>query len=95
MQFPFDCENLFNTDAHGFVILRGKELSNYAGFNTYNSNVKFKQGQKIFEKGADSAMDKLCSIIDRMGCASATVFSTHIVSKLASDDNLHEQIRWK
>lgn len=73
MQFPFSCEGLFNTDVQGFVILRGKELSNYSGYNTYNSSIKFKQGQKIFEKGNYSAMDKLCSIIDRMGCASATV----------------------
>ena len=73
MQFPFDCEGLFKTDSQGFVILRGKELSNYVGYNSYNSTVKFKQGQKHFEKSAFNAMDKLCSIIDRMGCASATV----------------------
>lgn len=73
MQFAFDCEGLFNTDTQGFVILRGKELSNYAGFNSYNSNVKFMQGQKHFDRGPDTAMDRLCSIIDRMGCASATV----------------------
>lgn len=73
MQFPFDCENIFNSDPQGFVILRGKELSNYVGFNSYNANVKFRQGQKIFEKGPSNPMDKLCLIIDRMGCASATV----------------------
>ena len=73
MHFPFDCEELFNTDPQGFVILRGKELSNYAGFNTYNSQVKFRQGQKVFDKGPSTAMDKLCAIIDRVGSASATV----------------------
>lgn len=73
MQFPFDCENIFNTDPQGFVILRGKELSNYVGFNSYNASVKFRQGQKTFEKGPSNPMDKLCLIIDRMGCASATV----------------------
>lgn len=77
MQFAFDCESLFNTDAQGFVILRGKELSNYAGFNSYNASVKFKQGQKQFQKGPDTAMDRLCAIIDRMGCASATVGRLH------------------
>ena len=73
MQFPFDCENIFNTDPQGFVILRGKELSNYVGFNSYNASVKFRQGQKTFEKGPSNPMDKLCLIIDRIGCASATV----------------------
>lgn len=77
MQFPFDCEELFNTDPQGFVILRGKELSNYVGYNSYNQNVKFRQGQKLFDKSTINAMDKLCSIIDRVGCASATVGFAH------------------
>jgi hypothetical protein len=73
MQFPFDCEELFNTDAEGFVILRGKELAGYAGFNSYTHTVKFKQGHKSFDRTSLNGMDKLCAIVDKLGCASATV----------------------
>lgn len=75
MQFPFDCEGLFNTDKDGFVILQGRELGGYAGFNSYSGNVRFKQGEKIVNKGNLTIMDKLCAIIDKLGCASATVRS--------------------
>lgn len=93
MQFPFDCEELFNTDKDGFVILKGKELSGYAGFNSYTNTVKFKQGQKHFDKSSLTGMDKLCAIVDKLGCASATVDFLNPVTRSVSNYHVHEQIR--
>lgn len=74
MQFPFDCEELFNLDPEGFVILRGRELARYAGFNSYSGNVKFRQGEKIIDSSSNlTPMDKVCLIIDKMGVQSSVV----------------------
>lgn len=68
MQFPFDPSQLLNLDSEGFVILRGKELSRYSGFNSYTSGVKFKQGEMILDTYSNlTPMDKICLIIDKMG----------------------------
>jgi hypothetical protein len=73
MEFGFDCEELFNTDPNGYVVLQGRELGAYSGVNSYTAGVKFKQGEKIFDKRDLTPMDKLASMVDRMGCASAAV----------------------
>lgn len=75
MEFAFDCEELFNTDENGYVVLQGKELGGYTGVNSYTSSVKFRQGEMLFDKKDLTALDKLAIMVDRMGCASATVLS--------------------
>ncbi len=77
MEFDFDCEDLFNLDADGFVTLRGKELAGYSGFNSYNASVKFRQGERIYNTSHLTGMDKLCLIIDKVGCASSAVGGAH------------------
>ena len=73
MDFDFDCEDLFNVDRVGMVVLQGKDLAGYTGVNSYTATVKFRQGEKIFDKRSLTAMDKLAAIVDRMGSASAAV----------------------
>lgn len=73
MEFGFDCEDLFNTDENGYVVLQGKELGGYTGVNSYTAGVKFRQGEKLFDKKDLTPMDKLAIMVDRMGCASAAV----------------------
>ena len=73
MEFPFDCEDILNVDDEGYVILRGKDIKGYAGYNTYTSSVKFKQGEKVFDKSRLTPMDKLSVMIDRVGCSSGVV----------------------
>lgn len=72
MEFEFNCEDLFNLDPLNCVILRGQELKGYCGYNSYNHTVRFEQGKKHFRKDNLSPLDKICSIVDRLGCGSAT-----------------------
>ena len=95
MEFPFDCQDLFNTDENGYVVLQGKELAGYSGVNSYTAGVKFRQGEKLFDKKDLTPMDKLALMVDRMGCASATVtLSSDPGTGSPASDHLHESVCW-
>jgi hypothetical protein len=73
MEFEFDCEDIFHYDRDGFVVLTGKELNGWKGFNSYTAGVKFEQGKKIFDKRNLDPFDKIATVIDRIGAASSAV----------------------